>query len=74
MASLAPIVSYMTHTLVTHMTLCLLVDNVHIHKSFTGSCKDEEYRCGDSSCIDVRGRCDGVRDCEDGADEVDCGQ
>ena len=74
MSSLASIVSYMTLTLVTHMTLCLSLDNVHTHTSFTGSCEDEEYRCGDSSCIDVRGRCDGVRDCEDGADEVDCGQ
>ena len=34
---------------------------------------DSELRCGDGSCVDIRRRCDGRLDCNDGIDERNCG-
>jgi len=35
-------------------------------------CEDDEYQCGDGSCIDIDGRCDDSYDCPDESDERDC--
>ncbi len=35
-------------------------------------CYDGQVQCGDGTCVDRRRKCDGTRDCGDGADEADC--
>ncbi|XP_032335055.1 low-density lipoprotein receptor-like [Camelus ferus] len=35
-------------------------------------CHSDEFRCGQGHCIDASWRCDGVRDCMDGTDEIGC--
>ena len=37
-------------------------------------CQSTEFRCADDSCIDVSLLCNGVYDCTDGSDELDCGK
>ena len=36
-------------------------------------CADFEFMCGNGQCIDRRRRCNGVIDCDDTTDELDCG-
>ena len=35
-------------------------------------CTDEEYTCNNGHCVDMEYRCDGVTQCHDGSDELDC--
>lgn len=35
-------------------------------------CGSGRFHCGSGQCIDERQRCDGSRDCNNGADEADC--
>ena len=34
------------------------------------SCEDDNFACGDGSCINLEQRCDGQTDCKDKTDEV----
>ncbi|KAG5673286.1 hypothetical protein PVAND_003346 [Polypedilum vanderplanki] len=35
-------------------------------------CFDDEFQCGDLSCISLKWRCDNIRDCTNGEDEEEC--
>nr|XP_036676267.1 basement membrane-specific heparan sulfate proteoglycan core protein isoform X28 [Drosophila suzukii] len=35
-------------------------------------CLENQYQCGDGSCISGYKRCNGISDCDDAADEYDC--
>jgi len=37
-------------------------------------CTNDEYRCWDGTCIPSSQHCDGVRNCSDDSDEVECGE
>ena len=39
---------------------------------FSSCSDDDEFTCGDGSCIPLRKRCSLNKDCEDGSDENDC--
>lgn len=36
------------------------------------TCTPNQITCRDGSCVDIRLRCDGRRDCSDGLDEEGC--
>ena len=38
------------------------------------ACTTEEYQCHDFGCVDKSQLCNGVRDCTDGSDELNCGK
>ncbi len=35
-------------------------------------CLDDEFSCSDGTCLPFQQRCDGVSDCNDSGDEMNC--
>ena len=38
----------------------------------TGLCEENEFTCFNGECIDMSYVCDGINDCGDNSDEVNC--
>lgn len=37
-------------------------------------CPPHEFHCPENKCISSSKRCDGIKDCTEGADELNCGK
>lgn len=35
-------------------------------------CNEDEFQCKNGLCIDANDRCNGIKDCYDGSDELKC--
>ena len=47
---------------------------LNLYSAFTGTRDTEEcYICDNGECVDKYARCNGIYDCIDGEDEIDCG-
>ena len=45
-----------------------------LFKTANRTCSDEEYTCGDGTCVSGLWLCDGDVDCTDGSDEDNCSE
>jgi len=45
-----------------------------IYWKFVDDCDGDSFRCWDGSCISASKKCDGIPDCPNQADEVECGR
>lgn len=41
---------------------------------FDVSCKLDEIQCPNGLCVDIESRCNGINECPDGFDEINCGK
>lgn len=42
--------------------------------AFSAICSSSQFRCNNLQCIDAARKCDGVSDCLDRSDEINCGE
>lgn len=53
--------------------MCAVKEKMLLCVKFIGGvCGMDDILCGDGSCVPVLLKCNGVSDCSDGADEIDC--
>lgn len=60
--------------------LCCFDLCVYLHRAFfffyfnvlEQTCAPHQFKCNDGTCIDQTFKCDGVEDCPDRSDEIDC--
>lgn len=61
-----------------HLILDLIIQlfNFNTKRTFSllDQCAENMFRCGDGTCLDLRHKCDGRRDCFDNSDEEKCGK
>jgi len=38
-----------------------------------GACSDVQFTCWNGACLSLSLHCDGVKDCADDSDEIECG-
>ena len=59
----------------TIVGVCLIFDNkfYYFNYFFYQECKNGKFQCG-KECIYNQWVCDGVTDCADGSDEIECGK
>ena len=61
---------YINHLII--QLIIFLTNKSHVSSNFICSCSESEFTCGDGSCISLESKCDGVSDCKDQLDEMDC--
>ena len=44
--------------------------NFHISKG----CTSTQFNCANGQCVPVASRCNNIRECSDGSDELNCGK
>ena len=47
-------------------------NDTHVRNLTLTGCSEKEFTCGTGACISIEKRCDSVKDCELGSDELDC--
>ena len=50
----------------------LVIILIMVFSANATKCSDKEFPCGSGLCIQEKYRCNGLRDCYDLADELDC--
>ena len=54
----------------TISTLSKIFAKLHLS---VGACSDVQFTCWNDACISLSLHCDGVKDCTDNSDEIECG-
>ena len=65
---------YFTQSSTTMTTTSTTTSTTTILQDSNPGCNEDQFQCGDGSCIPTGWVCDGPTDCNDDLDESDCGQ